>query len=345
MSEFHPPTLRQRAAAVSDLAREYALESETLGHLHPEVVKTMQDMSLPQLLKHGSISTIREFLDVCGILSEGDMSSGWCNFVWGINNYLLGLYPNSTQEEVWQNPKTLISGSLGPLGKTDLVSSDGAVISGRWPSIAGCDYAEWLLLGFSAKGEDSYLALVHNSEFQIEDRSRTLGLRASGSRDVFCNAVQIPNERLMPASMTLVPYGALLILAIVGPVIGGAQAAVSGFRKKLSGSSSQALLLNLVEASAEIDAARTIALNDADILDVNPSPNPFITARILRDTAFAARLCSRATRRLFSASGSSELHEDTAIHRVFMDVAAACEHSRLQWENQSLPYAHMLIGE
>ena len=76
MSAFQPPTLRQRAAAASDLAREHVLQSETLGHLHPKVVETMQDMSLPQLLKHGSVSTIREFVDVCGILSEGDLSAG-----------------------------------------------------------------------------------------------------------------------------------------------------------------------------------------------------------------------------------------------------------------------------
>ena len=344
MSAFQPPTLRQRAAAASDLAREHVLESETLGHLHPKVVETMQDMSLPQLLKHGSVSTIREFVDVCGILSEGDLSAGWCNFVWGINNYLVGLYPSATQEKVWQNPKTLISGSLSPLGNTDTVSSDGALISGRWSFNAGCDYAEWLLLGFSDSGGDSYLALVHSSEYETEDGSRMLGLRGAGLKDVLCNAIQIPTERLMPASMTLVPYGALLILLIVGPVIGGAQAAVSEFRKELSGSSDRSLLLNLAEASAEIDTARTLVLFDADILDVNPAPNPFITARILRDTAFAARLCNRATRRLVAASGSSNSHEKSDIHRIFRNVTAACGHSRLHWESQSLPYAHMLIG-
>ena len=107
MSEFQPPTLRQRAGAVADLAQEHAAETERLRQLHPEVVQAMQDMSLPQLLKQGSISTIREFIDVCGILAEGDMSTGWCNFVWGVHNFLAGLYPEEVQEKVWQNPKTL----------------------------------------------------------------------------------------------------------------------------------------------------------------------------------------------------------------------------------------------
>ena len=70
-------------------------------------------------------------------------------------------------------------------------------------------------------------------------------------------------------------------------------------------SAEQALLLRLAEASAEVDTARTVALVAADILDVNPAPNPFITARILRDSAFAARLCNNATKRLFEAAGAT----------------------------------------
>ena len=344
MSEFQPPTLRQRASAVSDLAREHARESQTLGHLHPEVVEALQEMSLPQLLKHGSLTTIRDFVDVCGILAEGDMSAGWCNFVWGINNYLLGLYPRTIQNKVWENPKTLISGSLGPFGETDVVSSDGALVSGRWSFNAACDYADWLLLGFSDSGGDSYLALMHSSECEIEDGSRISGLRGAGLKDITCKSVHIPVDRLMPASATLIPYGALLVLVIVGPVIGGSQAAVGEFRKELSGSSDQSLLLQLAEASAEIDTARTLVLVDADILDINPAPNSFITARILRDTAYAARLCNRATQRLVEASGSSNLHENSDIQRILRDVTAACGHSRLRWEGQSLPYARMLVG-
>ncbi|MAI41021.1 MAG: hypothetical protein ACJ0Q6_06955 [Candidatus Azotimanducaceae bacterium] len=344
MSEFQPPTLRQRAAAVSDLASDCALGSEKLGYLDPDIVQAMQDMNLPQLLKHGSMSTIKEFVDVCGILAEGDMSTGWCNFLWGIHNYLVGLYPDAIHEKVWQNPKTLISGSLGPFGETDRVSTDGAVITGRWPSVAGCDHADWLLLGLREKDGESYLALVHSSDLELRDTSHALGLRGAGSKDAICSSLHIPADRLMPASMTLVPYGALLILVIVGPLIGGAQAAVGEFRKKLSSSADQSLLLQLAEASAEVDTARTLVLVDADILDVNPAPNPFITARILRDTVFAARLCNQATGRLFRASGSSELHTGSTFQRIFRDVTAACGHSRLQWEGQSLPYAHMLVG-
>ncbi len=345
MSEFQPPTLRQRAGAVADLAREHAAETEQLRQLHPEVLQAMQDMSLPQLLKQGSISTIREFIDVCGILSEGDMSTGWCNFVWGIHNFLAGLYPEEVQEKIWQNPKALISASLGPVGHTESVTDEGAIVSGRWRFNSGCDHADWLLLGISQEGGEPYLGLLHKSEYEVDDTWQVLGLKGTGSKDAVCKEVNVPPERLLPASMSLVPHGALLVLVIVGPIIGGAQSAVNEFARKIGSSAEQALLLRLAEASAEVDTARTVALVAADILDVNPAPNPFITARILRDSAFAARLCNNATKRLFEAAGGTELHESRRLQRIFRDVTAGCAHARLQWEGQVLPYAHMLVGE
>ena len=345
MSEFQPPTLRQRAGAVADLAREQAVETEVLRQLHPEVVQAMQDMNLPQLLKPGSISTIREFIDVCGILAEGDMSAGWCNFVWGVHNFLVGLYPAEVQEKVWENPKALISASLGPVGHTEAVTDDGAIVSGRWRFNSGCDHADWLLLGISQEDGEPYLGLVHKSEYEIDDTWQVLGLRGTGSKDAVCDKVHLPVERLIPASMSLVPHGALLVLVIAGPIIGGAQAAVNEFARKIGPSAEQALLLRLAEASAEVDTARTVALVAGDILDINPAPNPFITARILRDAAFTARLCNNATRRLFEAAGGTELHESRTLQRIFRDVTAGCAHARLQWEGQVLPYAHMLVGE
>jgi len=345
MSEFQPPSLRQRTGAVADLAREHAVETETLGQVHPEVLRAMQDMGLPQLIKHGSLCTIREFIDVCGILGEGCMATGWCNFVWGVHNYLVGLFPQEAQDAVWSNPKTLVSGSLGPVGSTDSVTDDGAVISGRWRFNSGCDHADWFLLGVSQEEGEPYLALVHKSEVQIDDTWQVLGLRGTGSKDAIVDNVRIPPERLIPASTTLFPYGALLVLVIVGPVIGGAQAAVNEFSKKMDPGAQHGLLLRLAEASAEVDAARTVVLAAADILDINPAPAAFMTTRILRDAAFAARLCNQATRRLFEAAGASELHDSRPLQRIFRDVTAGCAHARLQWEGQVLPYANMLVAE
>ncbi len=344
MSDFHPPSIRSRAGTVADFAREHAAKTEALGHLHPDVLQAMQEAGLPQLLKPGSDYTIREFVDVCGIVAEGCMSTGWCNFVWGMHNFLVGQYPGEIQGEVWHDPRTLVSASLGPVGRAGTIDETGAVVSGRWRFTSGCEHADWVLLGISPDEGEPHLGLFHRSEYEIDDTWQVMGLRGTGSKDVICENVHLPPGRLLPFSASLATYGAMLVLVIVGPVIGGAQAAVNEYRKQISGTAQPSQLLRLSEASVEVDCARTLALAAADILDMNPAPNDFITARILRDTAFAARLCNRATRRVFEASGGSALHDSRPIQRIFRDVTAGCAHARLQWDGNVLPYAHMLAN-
>ena len=346
MQAEETPTLRQRAGVVATLARQRATATEGLGHLHPEVLAALQGAGLPQMLKPGSPCTIREFIDVCGLLAEGCMSTGWCNFVWGMHNYLVALYPEAVREAVWSDPKALVSASLGPAGHAPTIGEEGALVSGRWTFNSGCDHADWLLLGIAQPRGEPHLGVLHKSECEIDHESwNVIGLRGTGSKDAVCDDVPVPPERLLPFSRIIVPYAALLVLVIVGPVIGAARAAVREFARKIGGSAQDGLLLRLGEASAEVDAARTLTLAAADDLDADPTPGGFVTMRILRDTGFAARLCNRATQRLFEAAGGAELQESRELQRIFRDVTAGCAHARLQWEAQVLPYARALVED
>lgn len=187
----------------------------------------------------------------------------------------------------------------------------------------------------------------------IEGSWDVMGLRGTGSKDATCDDVRLPAERVLPFSRSLVPFGGLLVLVIVGPVIGGAQAAVNAYRdqikqrtavtgKPLSGQ--QSVLLRLAEACAEVDAARTLVLTAADSLNRDPSPDDFTTARIIRDSAFAAKLCNQATRRVFEATGGHALYADNDLQRIFWDVTAGCAHARLGWDGQALPWAGMAVS-
>jgi 3-hydroxy-9,10-secoandrosta-1,3,5(10)-triene-9,17-dione monooxygenase len=344
----------QRAREVAEVAATYANATEALGYVHPNVLAVMQDRGLPQMLKPGSQHTIRDFVHVCGLLAEGCMSTGWCNFVWGMHNYLIGLYPQAVQDEVWRDPATLVSASLGPAGQVDL-TDEGGILTGRWRFNSGCDHADWLLLGAGSETGEPQLALVHRCEYELIDTWQVIGLKGTGSKDAQCNQADIPASRLLPVSQVLQPYTALLVLVIVGPVVGGAQSAVDRFAAQLSQrhaaasgkplADEQGMLLRLAEASAEVDAARTVTLAAADLLDANPAPDDRITARILRDTSYVAQLCNQATQRLFAVAGGSALHESNDLQRIFRDVTAGCAHARLQWDIHATPYARQLIEE
>ena len=345
------------ARSVSETAKAFAIATEDKGRLQPEVVQLMQKKKLPQMLKQKSGHSIRDFVEVCSILAEGCMSAGWCNFVWGMHNYLIGLYPKSLQSQVWGNEQTLVSASLNPSGnsKVDTKTKE-ATVSGRWSFNSGCDHAEWLLLGCKQEKGEPTLALLHKSEYRVlEDSWNVMGLKGTGSKDVVVDNVVVPSDRLLPFSIVIIPLKALLTLVIVGPVLGGAQSAVTRFTELLVEkktalekdpfSNIDSLTLKLSEASAEVDAARAIVLNAAEILDKNPRPDEKTDLKIHRDTAFAAKLCNSATRRLFESSGGNALHQHNEMERIFRDVSAGCNHAQLSWDRLAIPYGKLLVEQ
>lgn len=351
MESDHERPIYTAAREAAEVASVYAEATEQLGYVHPNVLAVLQDAGFAQMLKPGSDHSIRDFIHVCGLLAEGCMSTGWCNFVWGVHNHLIGLYPDSAQAQVWQDPSSLVSASLGPVGKVALKQA-GGTLSGRWRFNSGCDHAQWLLLGATPDDGEPQLALVHKSEYSIVDTWQVMGLKGTGSKDAICESIAVPADRLLPVSQVLTPYAALLILVIVGPVIGGAQSAVHNFAQALSKrrtpagvslAEDQAMLLRLAEASAEVDAARLIVLNAADRLDHESTPDNRITARIMRDTAYAAKLCNQASHRLFESAGGSALHNSNRLQRIFRDVTAGCAQARLHWDAQAEPYARQLV--
>ncbi|MCH2351233.1 MAG: hypothetical protein MK322_07190 [Pseudomonadales bacterium] len=343
-------------ASVKTLAERYAQETESLGKLHPKVVRAVCDNKFPELIKPHNSGNLRQFIDTCSVIAEGCMSTGWCNFVWGMHNYLIALYPQSVQEKVWHGTdpvRQLVSASLGPAGKAIEERDSGLLVSGRWSFASGCDHAEWLLLGIKRDGHEPTLGLFRRKEVEIDDSSwQVIGLRGTGSKDVVANEVLVPWERLLSFSESLAPYAAMLILVIVGPVVGGAQGAVDHYQRSLQSMlhnvddfslKSAPHLLCLTKATAEVDTARTIVLAAADQLDINPTPDDYTTAKIVRDTAYAAQLSKRATQRVFDISGGSALKKSNPLQRFYRDVTAGCAHARLRWDEQALSFASLSL--
>src|SRR3989454_12026961 len=94
--------------------------------------------------------------------------------------------------------------------------------------------------------------------------------------------------------------------------------------------------MRLAEASAEVDAARTIHKQDIrEIIDKAARGEAFTEldrARYRRDKAFLSRLCVQAVNRLFEASGAGARLESDAIPRFPRDAPGASHHVALVWD-------------
>ena len=67
-------------------------------------------------------------------------------------------------------------------------------------------------------------------------------------------------------------------------------------------------------------------------------------ARNRRDTAYAARLCTRAVDRLFGASGAKGIFDDNVAQRKFRDLRAANVHIAVNWDLAGTTYGRVALG-
>jgi len=106
--------------------------------------------------------------------------------------------------------------------------------------------------------------------------------------------------------------------------------------------------LRLAEASAEVDAARTIHAQDIrEIIDKGVRGEPFTEldrARYRRDKGFLTRLCLQAVNRLFEAGGAGGVLESDALQRFHRDAHAASHHTALVWDLSAENFGRVALG-
>ena len=330
-----------------------ATETEQARQVLPAIRDQIIAAGLTRLLQPakygGGEATIRCFIDACAELAKGCVSSGWCNFVWGGHNFILGDFPDQCQQRIWgDDPTVLVSASIDPAGTARRVEQ-GFELTGHWRFASGCDHAAWLLLGAmldEGNGPEPWLFAVPKSHCEIVDTWQVVGLRGTGSKDVKAFGSTTYADCAMPFSKSVAPHGALAVLIIVGPVLGGAEAAVTRFEERLTTrvtamrnkqKDQSIALLRLAEASTDVRTARLMVEAAADEIDYahanGDGPDGATTLRIMRDTAWAAQACRRAVDTLFSVSGGSALHDSEPLQRFWRDVNAGSNHARLNWED------------
>ena len=134
------PILRERADG-AEVGRE--MQKETLEDLHRTGLlrfhqpKRWGGMELP----------FEAIFDLPAEIGRGCASTAWNVANLGIHHWMLALYDERAQEEVWgKNPESLIaSGIAYPQGRGRRVDG-GFVVSGFWNFSSGVDVSDWNML-------------------------------------------------------------------------------------------------------------------------------------------------------------------------------------------------------
>lgn len=349
------PALRERAPR-AEAAR--IMLPETLADLHRTGV-----MRCLQPRRWGGMELdFIAYVDFSEAVARGCASTGWNVGNLLIHHWMLALYDDKAQQEVWgENPEALIaSGIAYPQGSGKKVSG-GFSVSGRWNFSSAVNVADWNMLACLVKDGDKVIdhrmCLFHKSQYKVVDDWHVLGMRSTGSMTVEAKDVFIPEHRALcaydlrggvpfpgakgnPNPMYRVPFSAMAAHGIGGVAVGNAQAALDLSIEAVNqrSTSYQALKMRDIQtvqvrigaAGARIDAARQLlranCLEAMQIADANASADAPTKLRFKRDLAYAAQLATEAVDILHAMAGANGIYDNLPIQRIFRDAHALGGH-------------------
>ncbi len=376
--------LTARAEALVPVLRERAARAEELRRLPEETIADLHRTGLFRILQPrrvgGSELPFRSIVELVAIIGGGCGSTAWVLANLAAHHWLLGMWQQQAQDEIWgENPDNLIGSALVfPRGRARKVPG-GYRLSGRWPFSSGVDSASWNMIGAIVNDEDSggtqpRIFLLPASDYQVIDTWHVIGLAGTGSKDVAVEDVFVPEYRTLavdqiaggpnpgstvnPAVLYQLPAISLFAFCIAGVSLGIAQGAIAHFaettRTRLSAYTGRnladfnTLQVHLAEAAAYADAARAIMLGDCDeatrIVGEGAMPQLEQRARYRRDGAFAATMCTKAVDLLFTATGGGAIYARHPLQRAFRDIHAANAHYVLNWDINGAMYGRVAMG-
>jgi 3-hydroxy-9,10-secoandrosta-1,3,5(10)-triene-9,17-dione monooxygenase len=367
------PTLRARAGGAENVRQ---MEKDTLDDLHRAGLfrfhqpKRWGGMELPFVA----------MFDVPAEVARGCASTGWNVANLSIHHWMLALYDERAQAEIWgQDPDALIaSGIAFPQGRGRRVDG-GFVISGFWNFSSGVDPATWNMLAVTVRDGDRVvdhrMCLVPRGEYEIVDDWQVLGMRSTGSKSVRANEVFVPEHRALcmydirggnefpgarsnPNPMFRVPLAALGSHCLAGAGVGNAQAAleltVEAIKERSTNYTAmrmrdfQAVQLRVARAGAQVDAARLVIRADCHeaerIAHESRAPTIEEKLRFKRNAAWAMEQCTEAVDSLHALAGANGIYDRYPIQRLFRDQHALSAHIGFSWDAQGGSWALVAMG-
>ena len=382
---FDAPTaedLVRRARDVVPVLRRHAAWSDENRRLADASVEAIVDSGLPRLRvprRFGGYESDADTLrEVLAELSRGDGAAGWVASVWTIPGWMVGMFPDAVQEEVWSQPDTRVCGTLSPSGSVT-PSGGGYVLDGRWSFVSGALHSQWQQVVAMGQAPDGtpmpVIGLVPMSELTIVDDWDTSGMRGSGSVTTVAEGVYVPGERVVPMpvvlegdplsehSASLPLYRApLLGVAALGPAAvmsGLVRAAWEGFTERITTRGitytdyerqADAPVTHLLAAQVartndyvEFHARRISGLLD----DKGLTGEPWTLDERVRgraDVGAACELAAEGIGRIAAASGATSLQTSVPVRRLLSDAQAIGLHALTVPSTAYELYGRVLCG-
>ena len=314
--------------------------------------------------------------------ARGCGSSGWVLSVTACHSWILGMFEEQAQADIWDtDPLARIASSFLAVNATAEPVDGGVRLNGLWRFSSNVLHCGAIILQImvpqktdeNAPPLKQYFALLTRDQYEIEDNWDVIGLAATGSNDVVVKDVFVPTHRLLDIMTTrdgaspgasahahplfrmplFGPFAHTLIGAALGSALGALEHITDDLGSKRSVANVKlaehpAIQMRIGEATAQINAAFALmAVDRAEINrldDANTLPDYETRAKWRLNTGYAAKLCVQAMEHLLPVTGGRGLELANPVQRAWRDVHAVAQHIALTWDLQSSTYGAVRLG-
>jgi 3-hydroxy-9,10-secoandrosta-1,3,5(10)-triene-9,17-dione monooxygenase len=365
----------QRARDLVPVLRERAARAEAARIVLPETLADLHHSGVLRALQPrrwgGMELSFEACFDVAYELGRGCASTSWTGVNLLIHHWMMGLWDEAAQQEVWGgDPEALIASGVATAQGKAWVVAGGFRVTGRWNFSSGVNVASWNMLGMTVQDGDEagaqHLVVIPKSDYTIIDDWQVLGMRSTGSMTVEATDVFVPRHRALnvldlrggdSAPGTRTNPGALFKVAMSGfsghiiasTLVGNAQAALEmaaeTVRQKGSATGTQlrdtqAVQLRVSAAGARVDTARLLVRSEMAeaqaYAERGEVPDLERKLRAKRNVSYAVSLCTEAIDLLAALGGAHGIYDSNPLQRVFRDNRAGSMHIQF---NQDMNYS------
>ena len=347
------PKIRERRAEIEEARR---LPVDLVGELAATGVFRI---GIPRAL--GGYDAEPELLDglrAIEMLSSADGSTGWCSMLAIGGGMVAGYMREDGAREVFADPclpTALVAEPAGAAVRT----AEGVRLSGHWRFASGVTHARWIVLGaivmkdgapnMTPHGPEIIHVFVPVKDVQVHDTWFVSGLCGTGSNDVSCEDVFVPDSRVFslfdPTDFRKEPLYQVPVLATVAPSIaavalGIARAALDEITE-LAATKVPSMSMNrladrpvgqveIARAEGDLCAARSFLYDSVDDIwqTVGAGNQPTMRQRSLCRIAsnHATEVAAKVTRTASTLGGSTSVFNTSSLQRHARDADVITHH-------------------
>jgi len=384
-----PEQFIDRAAELVPMIRDKAEEAERKRNVSPEIIEWMRETGYFRLLqpkKFGGFEYDMTTVIRCSLQwSSADASVAWVAGLAIIHQWIIALFPIECQEDVWgENPDTITFGSYAPAGECKRVEG-GFRITGSWAYASGCLHGDWGLMGALLPSEDESappspgFVIVPKSDYTIDETWDPMGLAASGSHNMVCDNVFVPEHRHVTfaqlasgnapgylahkSNLYRYPLLSLIAYSISTPAVGCLQGALDHFVERTGNwetrgavvrggakvAEYQSVQMRVGSAAGALKAARAMLfeqLEESRQTVIENGDTLSIAERLDNrlTQAYTIHLALQGLEELWGAAGGAGVQKSEYLQRAWRDAHAVAHHVSFNWDALMSMYGQHKLG-